>query len=207
MSEDAALVALRERLYHLLPQDLQGEEGTRLYALWSGMVAPLVQGQTVVSALREQGYIESATDIWLTLHAKGLGIYRVDGETDEQLRIRIRNIQNRVTPNAILQFVNDLLATVTEEQAVMLERPQSFTWDDSSIDEWPIWWLWNAFALGLPLLPVVSNGWVLEEGVLEEAALDAGVVRNASYAMIETAVNQCRAAGIRVFYLYKEANV
>lgn len=204
MSEDVGLVAQREALYKLLPEDLRGEPGTRLHALWSGMAAPFAQAKVWVSALFEQALIETATDLWLTLHAKGLGVYRLDGETDEQLRIRIRNIQNRVTPHAILKHVNDLLSTVTEEQAVMLERPHSVVWEESGIDEWPIWWLWNAFVLGLPLLPVAQNGWVLEEGVLEDAALDAGVVRNSSYGLIETAVAQCRAAGITVFYLYKE---
>lgn len=206
MSEDAGLVAQREALYKLLPEDLRGEEGTRLYALWSGLAAPLAQAKAWTTALFEQAVIETGMGMWLTLHGKGLGVDRLQDETDAQLRIRMRNTQDRVTPPAILKHVNDLLSTVTEEQAVMLERPQSFVWEESGIDEWPVWWLWNAFVLGLPALPVAENGWAMEEGAMEGAWLE-GSKRNGFYTVLETAVRASRAAGITVFYLDKEAEL
>ena len=48
-----------------------------------------------------------ASGIWLDLHASGYGLLRAPGETDDQLRTRLRNVEDAVTRPAILAAVKD----------------------------------------------------------------------------------------------------
>ena len=194
---------LQAQLYRVLPEDLRGEPGTRLEAVWYGLSRVLEHCEGFGAALLPQATILQGEDLWLRLHARTLGVKQVDGETDAQLHVRMQNTQDRVTPAAILAYVNALLATVTPETALLLERPQSWVLEDGAVEEWPVGGLWNAYVVALPGLPVQANGWALEEGSLVETCLE-GSVRHALYAVLEVAVQESTAAGIRVEYTLKK---
>lgn len=92
-------------------------------------VSPLLGGpagamgtmQGVVPTLIDLTTIELGTGKWLTLHARGLGKDRATDETDAELRTRLRQIEDSVTPQAILAAVNALLTSVTTETATLTE--------------------------------------------------------------------------------------
>lgn len=202
MSEDAGLVEQREALYKLLPEDLRGEEGSRLHALWSGLAAPLAQAKAWITSLFEQALIGTGSDIWLTLHAKGLGVERLQDETDAQLRIRMRNTQDRVTPSAIATAISKLLSTVSELGAYVIDRNDGpgFGLEVDALEQGAWFWEWNAFLLYLPSLEPAEAPSGMEAGALEEEWFEL-MREHVIYTLIRAETVRCRAAGIRVFYV------
>lgn len=111
---------LLDRLFAFLPPEYESAE-----PLLAGLAAAQNEAEIAVDSLSDSlpfgpmavtlpdGSVVTylgAEDIWLDLHAKGYGLTRSVGESDAQLRIRLRTITERVTRPAILDAVNVLIA-------------------------------------------------------------------------------------------------
>ena len=109
---------LLDQLLRLLPSQYAALE-----PLLAGLAA--AQGQIEISAdtLQQLGLIDQATAEWLTLHAHGLGIRRTVGESDGSLRLRIRDVDDLVTGQAILAIVDALLSPNTASLTEWYEEP------------------------------------------------------------------------------------
>jgi hypothetical protein len=58
---------------------------------------------------KSQTFIEQAEAPWLDEHARSRGTARQDSETDPALQTRLRTVEDAVTPNAIVNAVNQQL--------------------------------------------------------------------------------------------------
>lgn len=84
-----------------------------LEPVFAGLAAQVHLLELTGELLVAGGLVGGADDIWLTLLAHGDGIDRATGETDADLRLRMRQPEKQVTPTAIEDRVNDLLASGT----------------------------------------------------------------------------------------------
>lgn len=147
-----------------------------------------------------------ASGIWLDLHASGYGLLRAPGETDDQLRTRLRNVEDAVTRPAILAAVNTLLEPFSVA-AMMVEW-----WEEPYLDVLePIpggLYLDSAFLSGGPntfilIVPQVGLGYgVSQDPHLDiETWLDSMFLgddrQDPVYAAIVAEVERLRAAGVR----------
>ena len=124
-----------DRLFAFLPPDYASAE-----PLLAGLAAAQNEAELAVDSLSDSlpfgpmavtlpdGSVVTylgAEDVWLDLHAKGYGLTRRAGETDAQLRIRLRTVTERVTRAAILDAVNALIAVhaVTATMVEWFEEP------------------------------------------------------------------------------------
>ncbi len=112
----AATEAFLTALLRWLPPDYES-----VLPILGGSAGAMGAVQGVVPTLIDLTTIELGTGKWLTLHARGLGKDRATDETDAELRTRLRQIEDSVTPQAILDAVNALLATVTADTATLQE--------------------------------------------------------------------------------------
>lgn len=196
---------LLARLYELLPEDLESSEGEARDAHLFGLATALAQADATVEAMIDQAKVDPGAGIWLSLHARGLGYVPLDGETDPQLRIRIRNVENKLTRPAILAALDELLATVTDPAlpSYMWERKDGTgqAVEDEAVEEGAISVGWNMFFLYLPLLPPEESAGAVGEEAVGEAWIEL-VLENVLYPVIRAEVDRIRAAGVRVFYLY-----
>jgi hypothetical protein len=71
--------------------------------------------------LLETSTIAGASDIWLTLLAKGYGVDRATGEPDPSLRSRLRAADGSTTRPALLEAVDRLIAPYTDTPSEMIE--------------------------------------------------------------------------------------
>ena len=108
--------ALVERLVAFLPP----EDGTVLEPLLGGLAAMFSQVESDGDALQVEATYE-ASGKWLTLQARGLGIERATGETDTDLRTRMRNAEDNITRASIQAAIDALLAPYTSDTALIIE--------------------------------------------------------------------------------------
>lgn len=79
--------------------------------------------QQVPYILQAPGPTSTEPD-WLNQHARDRGTNRANGETDAQLRYRLRNIADAITRPALLAAVNAILAAAGYGVAAMVELPR-----------------------------------------------------------------------------------
>lgn len=120
---------------------------------------------------------------WLTLLARGYGVDRASGETDIDLRSRLRSIGEALTKNAILDAVNSILVSRgTAVPAIMTEHFVRQTVLDTSVVDF-------AFVLDRSYLVDTHNSFIL-------IVPDFGDLTDSVYASIIAEVNRIRASGI-----------
>ncbi len=96
---------LLEQLYRWIPEDRQTAD-----PLFGGLAAVLREGEVVTDALSPLTTIGGAFGTWLDLHADGYGMPRASSsELDPEVRTRLRNVDDSLTPTAITAAVNRLL--------------------------------------------------------------------------------------------------
>lgn len=98
--------------------------------LLGGIAAQFALIETDGDALFDLATIGGGTGIWLTLQGKGLGVDRSTLELDPSLRERIRNIELRVTPAAVLEAAEALFALDTVFPLMLVE------WFESPVLDW-----------------------------------------------------------------------
>jgi len=86
--------------------------------LWGAYVKLFDRCRSQIDDWISSTLITTATGIWLNQHARDRGTTRQDGETDAQLRIRLRVIQDAVTQPALNAIIASLLTAGT---AVIME--------------------------------------------------------------------------------------
>lgn len=108
---------LLEQLQRFMPEHI----GEPLAPVLGGVAAAFAEVEQAVDELVDDTTIGGAEEEWLTLRADDQGLARLPSETDAELRLRLRNPERQLTPGAILDAVNGLLATYTATEAVMVE--------------------------------------------------------------------------------------
>lgn len=92
-------------------------------ALLAGFVAVFHALESYAGWLFDQTFLSRAEGGWLDEHGRERGLERLTGETEEQFRSRVRAIEEKVTPEAIVNRVNAMLAV---PEATLYEHPLSF---------------------------------------------------------------------------------
>lgn len=208
---------LLERLFSFLPPDYETAEPL-LAGLAAAMRDAEVAGDSLADVLPFGSTImvtpsgqtilyAGAEGIWLDLHAAGYGLSRQPGETDGQLRARLREVADRVTRPAILAAVNNLLLpfAVTATMIEWWEEPyldveEAVAPGGMYLDSTFLSGLANTFIL---IVPVVGLGYSVSAGpyLNVDAFLDSMFVgtdvQDPVYAAIIALVETLRAAGIR----------
>jgi hypothetical protein len=171
----------------------------------AGICAMLRRGEIAADDFSLSSTIGGAEGIWLTLLARGYGVERATGESDESLRARLRNVEDKLTKTRILRRVNELLSEYTDEQAELLEHwANGFYFDnDDYFDDDLVLDQHNAFTLVCPLvgdeIPVGND--YLDSMYLDDAYLGSGEGIHPVYLAIVAEVERLRAAGVRWWLL------
>lgn len=107
-----AFTATEQALYDFAKSSLPGWFFTvpRAEEVLGAFVKIFDAARQVIADNADRTLIENATGIWLDLHALDRGTYRQDGETDEALRARIRNVEDAVSRPALLAATEAILA-------------------------------------------------------------------------------------------------
>lgn len=194
---------MREALQRFVPPDLQGETGSRLEAVWAGLGAALADIEAGSEALLAVGKLATAEDMFLDLHARGLGVRRGSGESDASLRVRARVVSRKVTKPAIQAVLNSILDTETEERAHVYDRMDALGWavEEDAAEEAALLCDHLSIYIALPLLPQPEDALGAEVGALEEAPMDL-FPEHPLMAVLRAEVNRLRAAGVRAFFFY-----
>lgn len=152
-------------------------------------------------AFKLSATVAGAESIWLSLLAHGQGIDRATDETDASLRERVRSPEDKLTPISILAVVNALLAPYTAVEAQLFEHWNSAAWcdDDAYADQDVLYDQHNTFTLVLPCVGVFNTGDAFcdDDAYADDCYIGQGSGEHPVYAAIISAVNKCRAAGVR----------
>lgn len=173
--------------------------------LLAGFAAAMARSESTFDTLQPLATIGGGTGKWLTLQARGVGIKRGSGESDESLRARLRDVADAVTRPAIEAAVNALIAPDTCTIIEWWERPYlDYNGDDGC-------WLDNQDATlcdgpsgFLVLIPVQATefafGSFLDDETVDGLWLDIAFAgegpEDPAYAAIVNEVERLRAAGI-----------
>ena len=162
--------ALLARFLGLIP-----ESWGPLRAVIAGVCAQLALAESTSDTFVDQTTIEEAEGIWLTLLARGYGVDRADGESDESLRLRLRNPERQVIKDAIGDAATALLEE--SDEALVIEHwaaPHMALDVDAACDVTDLFDQHNAFTV------IVPEGYTVDV-----------------YAAILQEVDRVRAAGVR----------
>lgn len=168
---------LDEMLRGLPPRYAAAREVLAVYA------APLAHVMNVLeSDFSPSVTVAAAKGVWLTLLAKGYGIYRADAEQDAALRARLRNFEDAQTVASIEAAVDALLALYAGGTCELVEHwAVAGACDDEDrpciCDVSYLYDAHNAFTLIVPLV--------------------AGDAAHPVYPAIVAEVERLRAAGVR----------
>lgn len=178
---------LVEELLRMLPERYQASR-----AVLASVAAQLAK----ISNVAELDFIPQSTfgdssGPFLTLIARGYGIFRSTGEGDAALLTRLRNIEDALTVDSITDAVDALLAPRTAVPSVLIEHwtaPLVLDTDDLDhafiLDNSSFYDAHNAFTLIIP---------------------DFGDDTDPIYASVISEVERLRGAGVRWFLILEGA--
>jgi hypothetical protein len=195
--------ALLDEYERLVPSELRP-----LRPVMGGIAAQLAYAEAVVvETLVGATTVEGAEGDWLVMMAQGQGLQKGANETDAQLRVRIQTPEGKVTRPAILDIVNEILATYTEDEAVMIEwwdetELGSYADDEFYLGEGRAVGSYNTFTLVLPVVGTWPDGAFLycdDEAYLDDtdSYASGGTEPHPVYAAIYAAVRRAKSAGFR----------
>lgn len=104
-------------------------------AYWSGPGREHEDTKAIAAALRlgaddpvnlwlRMAYIEYAEGVWLDAHGRDQALPRVGGESDAAYRIRLRQVEDAVTPVSLLDAANQILTANGIGNAQLVELPR-----------------------------------------------------------------------------------
>lgn len=107
----------------LLPSLFRDNPGTPQDELLDALVEAYAKHASALAAYGAQADPANATGSALILHARGRGISKALGESEDSLRSRTLSDAALVTPAAILEAVNRIVAKFTDKRAYYWEEP------------------------------------------------------------------------------------
>lgn len=120
-----------------LPEWLVGDEGGLDEATLRFICEIFAEAEAVEDTLFQRTFIGSADGLWLDEHGLERGIQRLEGESDDDYRVRLRAIEDVVSPAAVLAGIEKVLkvpgAEIFEFQTAASFYGASYFDDD---------WLW-----------------------------------------------------------------
>lgn len=189
---------LLSQLQKLLPGYYSSAE-----PLLAGFCAALERAEQVGEEMADLATIEGGEGMWLSLQARGLGIKRGSGESDESLRTRLRIIEDQVTKPAIKAAVDRIIDPEECQVIEWFEGPYLDNTDDTGT------WLDNSDMLlsgghhsFIVQIPKQSTYFDFGEHLDISAWLDSSdfflgdAPEDPVYAAIINEVNRIRAAGV-----------
>jgi hypothetical protein len=194
---------LLEQLERFVPPQLQP-----LRPVLAGIAAMLRRAEIAGDDFAGAVSIGGAEGVWLTLLARGYGVERSTDETDDSLRTRLRNVEDKLTKARILAVVNALLAPHTSEQAQLLEHWANGAYldQDAYADQALLLDQHNAFTLLCPLIGEMPYGdaWCDQSYADDDAYCGSGTGMHPVYDAIVAEVERLRAAGVRWWLVVEE---
>jgi len=179
------------------------------YEVWRPILAGMAaQGEDVSELLDDATAavtVAGADDQWLTLYAHGYGIERTEGELDPNVRIRLRNVDDKLTRPAIKAVVDDVLdeaGSTPCRVAEWWEEDQSMWLGSSYLGQpTPIGDWFNVFAVYVPLIgdpPGIAAFLGNDDAYLgNEMYLGGAPILSEVYSAIVDEVERVRASGVR----------
>lgn len=189
----------------LTPEVLRG-----LRVLFAGGAAMISDAEELTDDLVSSSTVAGASGEWLDLLARSYGLRRGPGEADADLRVRIRNPDRKLTPGAILEGVNGLLAAYTATEAVLLEAWEDGPfYDQAFFDQAYITGESLTFWVVCPRVGDVPAdvGAYYDVSFFDVATYAAGGDDHPVYASIWAFLQQARAAGITAYLIVDDAGV
>jgi hypothetical protein len=115
--------------------DLVAHAAKATPAYWSGPGRPREDMKAIAAALRfgaddpvnnwlRMAYTEYAEDVWLDAKGRDLRRPRAAGESDDSYKLRQRQVDDAVTPAALLAAANEILAAAGLGPATLIELPR-----------------------------------------------------------------------------------
>lgn len=195
--------ALLDQLLRFLPP-----QAAALSPVLAGLAAQLQAAEAEGEAAAAEVSIDGASGRWLTLLARGYGVTRATDETDASVRARLRNVADRLTPQAILDAANAVLAAYGyPEDAQLVEwfsAPERFADVNAFCDTSRLTGEHNTFFLVVPdpgaltLVETYADTDFADSSFVGEAG--AGGEPPVLEALIAE-IAQARAAGVRWFLI------
>jgi hypothetical protein len=179
------------------------DEHRPLQPLHGGLCAALGTAEAFLGELATAATLGGSVGTWLALHARGRGVLKGSDETDATLLSRLRRVEAMLTPPAIVEAVDGLLALYTGERCELVEHWDAGVYCDSLYCDGDdaLYGEHNAFTLIVPRLvfePGASD--FLDQAYCDGAYADAGTAGewdHPVYALIAAEVNRRKAAGVR----------
>lgn len=192
MSRTTAEVLTELRLY------MPAHTADPLDPLLGGVAAMFAQAESTNEALSLASTIGGAEGVWLDLIALGDGMRRQSGESDADLRTRLRTPIQAITKANLEAAANAILDGYGESGAYIVEWADGgFADVDAYADDTILVDPYNRFVLVVPLIgdPIV-DGVYLGDGYADEDYVGDGG-ESPAYASIWAAIERLRAAGVR----------
>jgi hypothetical protein len=166
---------------------LLGDAFAPLLPLQAGTAAALSEAAAAVETWADAATIGTAEGLWLDLIARGFGLYREEGESNADLRLRIGRVPRALTPAAMEQAVN---AIITPDACTIVEHWKARVFCDDHADEY----VTDLFCDEDTVLGVRNGVTVIcPEGLADEVELAICAV-----------LNDLRAAGVRVWVVFDD---
>lgn len=107
-----AFTAQEEELYQwlktALPSWLFGNDDA-VEEHWSAIIEAFGDVRIQMEDWLSKTYVLIATGVWLDQHAKDRGLFRQENESDDSLRERIRNVEAKITREALATVADNIL--------------------------------------------------------------------------------------------------
>jgi hypothetical protein len=121
-------------------------------AIISALTAMMLKYQELSSESVTYADVLRSIDSALTGLGEDRGVFRQEGETEENLRARILDIPNIVTPDAIMAAINSIIAPYTTIKAKYAESIQDRWYVGASPKDWHSF-VWNSTTNRPPFYP------------------------------------------------------
>jgi len=184
------------RLQRFLPPRFGGSA-----ELVAGSVAALEAAEDAAEAMVDHVGIGSNDGKWLTLLARGYGVYRSTGEADADLQARLRNVEDKLTRGSIRDAVDALLDAYTVETCSVeewFEGDGCFWADEDYCDDQRLLGEWRTFYVLAPSLGVMAWGdFYCDDSFCDDLGHVGAGPDHPIYGAIMAAVERIRAAGVR----------
>ncbi len=172
-----------QQLLRLLPVRYQASSAVlAVYAAIFAKVLQVTELDVIPSTT-----VGGAEGQWLTLLAGGYGITRATGESDENVRERIRSVADALTVDAIEDAVDALMAELTAVESILVEHWHAQLVFDTEDLEWAL---------------ICDHSYLFDQHhAFTVIVPDFGDFPEGVYPTLVAEIERLRAAGVRAFLL------
>lgn len=185
-----------KKLKSLVPSWVFETSDGNASAVFKGMAAVMEKAQTQYLDHIKETYIDEGSDKYVALHGLERSVERLEGETLESFRFRVKNIINKSNLPAIKELVDSMLIN---GQCVIIEHhsPINFLNRGAYLNRLVIDFdvLFNAFTIMIDDQSPDPSSFASREFFLNQSFMGAGVDNEEIFKNVIQAVNKNKAYG------------